>query len=394
MFRPLVAIGMLVAATGLSGAWLQADDPPPAKTTQPKAAKAVEAPQVAERWYKAGYVGHLSGYLHVTKEKGKALDAQIVFTHEFVDAQEGRRISFTIKVLCRDTPYFTPVRLVSTGGEVPYTASSQWRPDKTGELNVRFADGSGSDSPLTENTAASFVVFDVVQRLPFERGATFAFHSLDELEPNVDKNCRISYRGTEKTTLEGKHLQLHRFEQTGGNMKPVQYWVNDKHELVRVLADGTKEFLLTDEAGAKALLGSALGKKEEAKFKDAPVEMKEVVKTFMEVLFLKRNAKVAASMCITPLLMDDELVEKDIEAMFKEMLKAIPDKDPFKVTKIEQLMSPMAILHPDLPQMLKTDDVILRVHREIDAVAPEGARPYVYVAIRKIAKGWKIAGLI
>jgi len=267
MFRPLVAIGMLVAATGLSGAWLQADDPPPAKTTQPKAATAVGAPQVAERWYKAGHGEDHSGYFHVTQEKSKALDVPIVFTHEIVEAHEGRRASLTIKVFCKDNPYFTPVRLVSTGGcgATPYTARIQWRPDKTGELLGMFADGgpadgtgTESDPPLTENTVACFVVFDIVQRLPFDKGATFAFHFLDELELNIDRNCKISYRGTEKITLEGKEVQLHHFEQKGGNMKPVQYWVNDKHELVRVVTDG--ELLLTDEAGAKAVLDAALRK--------------------------------------------------------------------------------------------------------------------------------------
>jgi hypothetical protein len=46
-------------------------------------------------------------------------------------------------------------------------------------------------------------------------------------------------------------MKLHKFEESGEGINPIQYWVNDERELVRVVMDGRKEFLLTTEEKAK-----------------------------------------------------------------------------------------------------------------------------------------------
>jgi hypothetical protein len=60
----------------------------------------------------------------------------------------------------------------------------------------------------------------LIQRLPFNKAEVFEYNKLDEIEMNVFKDTSIHYLGV------------------------AHYWLNDDHQLVRVLWDNNKEFLL------------------------------------------------------------------------------------------------------------------------------------------------------
>ena len=61
----------------------------------------------------------------------------------------------------------------------------------------------------------------------------------------------MTYLGLDKVAIKGRELMLHKFEQKGGGIKKIHYWLDDNHQLLRVLKDKKEELLLSDRDEAR-----------------------------------------------------------------------------------------------------------------------------------------------
>jgi hypothetical protein len=87
--------------------------------------------------------------------------------------------------------------------------------------------------------------FEIVRQLPFIPGFVYSFDSLEAEEFHVKKDHTIAYLGKQSISINEADRALHVYEQSGKGIQNLTYYLDDDHELVRVLMDGSKEFLLT-----------------------------------------------------------------------------------------------------------------------------------------------------
>jgi hypothetical protein len=174
---------------------------------------------------------------------------------------KGKVIALHMSIRSKDDDTYSPVTIKSDaqGADdelVTYQAKVEWQKDGTGKLTADVEGHGSVKRELPPRTVVDFSVFDLVQRQPFKKDAPFKFHQLEATELQLKKDHQLLYKGPETLDIDGKKMRLHRFEHTGGGISPCQYWVDHDHRLVRVLMDGRKEFLLSDEATARAGFGT------------------------------------------------------------------------------------------------------------------------------------------
>lgn len=212
---------------------------------------------VTDRWYSWHLNGEPSGYFHVVQRLSHDPSAPVAFTHDFVANWRGDTITLSMQTFCKNDPYFTPVEIISEGHgddefksfiatidpRVPYGCSD-------GKLSTTI-DGTEFEMPIPEHTVTDFVLFEIVPRLPWKEGTVFEFHSLEASELNLKEDQTISYLGEKPVNITGRNVKLHKFEHRAQERVVARYWVNEKHELVRILIDDRKEFLLTSKHKAE-----------------------------------------------------------------------------------------------------------------------------------------------
>ena len=206
---------------------------------------------VTDRWYAWSLSGTPAGYFHVVQRKLPGEAAPVQFEHEFALKWRGEAIYLRMRTTCKDDPYFTPVKIISEGkGE----EVASFEANITGGIMRVTAAGEESEKEIPQHTVTDFALFEIIRRLPFRPGTVLEFHSLEASELNLKRDHKITYLGPEELELGGERRSLHHFEQTGKGIGPCQFWVDDRHELIRILMDGRKEFLLTTEKAAKSSL--------------------------------------------------------------------------------------------------------------------------------------------
>ena len=202
---------------------------------------------VSERWYLWLLEGKPCGRYHAVRRETADPKAPVLFVDDFVIHYRGQRMTLHMQTFCRNDSHYTPVRIISKGeGDDElgtFDAKIDWG-ENEGTLRTRLR-GRWTERKLPPKVVTNFALFEVVRRLPFKKGVVFEFHSLEASELNLKRNHRITYLGKEDVHVWGMVRTLHKFEQAGDGISPAQYWVDDKHELVRFLIDGRKETVLT-----------------------------------------------------------------------------------------------------------------------------------------------------
>jgi hypothetical protein len=220
---------------------------------------------LADRWYAWHLEGQPSGYLHITMKRTQEKEVPITFLHEIVAYYRGQLVSHKTQAVCKDNEWFTPVRLSATGqgrDMNSYEGAIDWGAEG-GTLRAKVGSRREQQEQLPEQLVLHFNLFEIVRRLPFKKDAPFAFHLLKQHQLTLDKDHKLAYAGEELVTVEGQTKRLHRFDHTAKSITPAQYWVDERHELVRALWDERKEFILTTQE--KALNALREGEKNSAK---------------------------------------------------------------------------------------------------------------------------------
>jgi len=211
----------------------------------------------AERWYKWSISGRPTGYLHIKRSKSGVAASPVVLSVRFVARFRGQLFWQHVQAHCRDDSCLSAVKVVITGtdddgGRMPSTEVAF----HDGKAVLTTAEGRRRAKKAPGKVVYEFTTFEVIRTLPFKKGVVLEFTQVEE-GTNVKENHKIAYVGRETVSVGGEKIGLHKFEQTGQGIRPCQYWVNDGHELVRVVMDGRKEFLLSTQEEAAAAFGIA-----------------------------------------------------------------------------------------------------------------------------------------
>jgi hypothetical protein len=211
----------------------------------------------ADRWYRWSLRNEPSGYFHVVRKASGDEAAPVLLEHQFVIKWQAKRLKLAVQTFCRDDEFLSPVKIVSKGeGDDEarsFTATIVRGADGRGKLKADVG-GREVEMDVPAKTITGFAMFEIVRKLPFDREKPFEFNVLDETELKLIPSQKIAYVGPDEVTVDGGKQALHKFTHTDGDRTVTEFWVDDKHELIRAVMDGRKEYLLTTEEKARAAL--------------------------------------------------------------------------------------------------------------------------------------------
>ena len=110
------------------------------------------------------------------------------------------------------------------------------------ELESRKRGQATSD---VDRTTGDWCLFEVAQRLDYDKDTSLDFDLLEGLELSK-LSQRLTYRGVSPTKIEGAG-RMHCFAQVGAGILPTEYWLDDKHRLLCVISMN-KAYILDGKA--------------------------------------------------------------------------------------------------------------------------------------------------
>lgn len=211
-----------------------------------------------EQWFTFHADDTTAGFLHISQKRDHEKPMVIEFTHELlVGERDGDRKLYTITIQSRQDATLTPEWLTfevtditaaqrTTLGkrEVGFRSVS----DKDAVAGILVRGNRGAvDVRIPPATTTDFLLFSLIEKLPFATGSSISLNLIETLELHLKKNIMIRYVGS-----DDKKQNLHAFVESG----PVQatYWLDDAHQLQEVRWDSDKVFRRSSESEALTIL--------------------------------------------------------------------------------------------------------------------------------------------
>lgn len=191
----------------------------------------------------------LAGALRIHRKSLPNGNVQVDITQS--DILAGNRTCITTaSATCAGDRYASPISWQistemreSSGSLIPYTRTST-----TGYVvgnNIVLRGEKDRVLGFTGPLSASWLLFDVVQRLPYGLMPS-TFDMLDDLELLKPNQC-IAQGHTVDAVVGGRRMRLRSFEQTGPGILPYTYWVDEGHRLIAAVG-GCRTFIIDANA--------------------------------------------------------------------------------------------------------------------------------------------------
>lgn len=219
----------------------------------------------ADKWFVIRIDDKTVGYLHAIRKASENADAPILFEHERLIDWKDERMRLKTRTYCQDDHYYYPVKSMATIEQpgkmtaqvtvkmqkaVPYACSKS-------TMKLIYHNGVKEyklNKNLPPHVVSEYTLLEIVPTLPFVKGTVFEFNFMILEKLKVKKKHKITYLGLDKVQIKGTQQTLHKFEQKGGGIKKVQFWVNDQRQLLRVLKGGKEELLTSTRAEARRVV--------------------------------------------------------------------------------------------------------------------------------------------
>ena len=223
-----------------------------------------EAEIPAERWYLVNVKGKAAGYVHAIRKVSLTGASEILLEHDIVSDSEKERVSVKMQTVCDNDEYLFPITIlaeVKKLGEAPATLTVSIEKQipygcSKGKMRAAYRTPKKThkrDRDIPEHTVTEYGLLEIVPRLPFVEGTVFRFNLLMVGKLEVKTNHEIKYKGLDEVEVNNTSRTLHKFEQKGWGTKQIDYWVDDNHQLIRVLRDKKEELVLSSQAEVKRL---------------------------------------------------------------------------------------------------------------------------------------------
>ena len=220
--------------------------------------KRMEKEHSIKQWFTFKLEGKRVGYLALSHKQDSANKLSIEFTQELLVGElDGERTLYTIMTQVREDNPLTPemitldvIRATAENtaelSQKEYSFRSVDAAHTTDGILVKGDNGT-VDIAIPSETTTDFLLFSLVEKMPFEADSVMHINLIETMEMHLKKGVMIRYAGR-----DSQMKNLHRFEETG----PAQatYWLNGSHELQEVHWDRDKVFLRTTESEATTIL--------------------------------------------------------------------------------------------------------------------------------------------
>jgi len=104
----------------------------------------------------------------------------------------------------------------------------------------------GGATKWVDRTTSDWCLFELVQRLAFDKKSSFRFDLLEGMRLSKLRH-RLFYRGTHRMKMDSREIPLHCFVQLGSGILPYEYWLDDHHRLLAVVSMN-KAYILDEQA--------------------------------------------------------------------------------------------------------------------------------------------------
>jgi len=211
-----------------------------------------------DQWFTFHGPGQVQGFLHITSKPDPEEKMSVEFTHEFlVGEPDGKRNLYSITTQSRTDETLTPEWITITTTLITPEKKSTFpvrefgfrskAADKVADGILAQIDKDRMNIGIPPMTTTDFLLFSLVETLPYQPGNTLRMNLLETLEMHLKKGGEIRYLGRDPAKQD-----LHEFAETG----PVNatYWLNDRHELMEVRWDSDKVFRRSSDAEAMTIL--------------------------------------------------------------------------------------------------------------------------------------------
>ena len=218
-----------------------------------------------DKWFVIRIDGKTVGYVHAVNKASGNDPGTVRFEHEYVIDWKDEKVRATLDSYCEDNLYYYPIKMraiiekpgkpqstltITVKKKVPYgcSKSTMRLVYRNGDAEYKF------DKSLPAHVVSEYTLLEIVPTLPFVKGTVFEFDFLILETLKVRKRHKITYLGLDKVQIRGTQQTLHKFEQKGGGIKKVRYWVDEKRQLVRVLKGDKRELLISTRAEARQVV--------------------------------------------------------------------------------------------------------------------------------------------
>ena len=216
----------------------------------------------SEKWYLLNVKGRPSGYLYAVRKASPHNLAEVYFEHEILTNVEEKQVLIKMQTICDDDVYFFPIRLsadISERGQAPATLTASVEKEapygcSKGKMRAIYRQEGAQydlDRDIPEHTVTEATLLEIIPQLPFVEGTVFKFNLFFISKLKVQRKHEIKYLGLEEIQVNNTAKALHKFEQKGSGIKSIRYWLDDQHQLLRILKDNKEEFLLSTQAQVK-----------------------------------------------------------------------------------------------------------------------------------------------
>jgi hypothetical protein len=122
-----------------------------------------------------------------------------------------------------------------------------------GKMCLNGEENPESELDVKERTVLFYAPLELVSRFPFDKDKSFDFAMFNDLYM-LTSDCKISYLGEADIKVNGKMRKLHKFIQKSSDAwNFAEFWLTDKHELIRAKFLGEILALVTETEARKPL---------------------------------------------------------------------------------------------------------------------------------------------
>ncbi len=207
-----------------------------------------------EKWFLFHLKDKISGYLSFNVSNDRENNGIFQLSQEFLIGEVSKdRTLFKIDTQYRDDHTFTPEwiskKIISYSNQETITYSERefgFRPTSRSNIQegiLTKGDDNAYDLSIPEQTTTDFLLFLLIETLPFQKESSFKINLIETLELHLKKNILIQYKGRDKN-----HKNLHKFSQTGSSSG--NYWLDENHKIIKVLWDKDKQFIKCEKSEA------------------------------------------------------------------------------------------------------------------------------------------------
>ena len=176
------------------------------------------------------------GYLRI-KRLAKSNDSLTLKAHQEVLQTDALVNIVEATIECRNNQLASPIQC---------KVSSRFIDADGRQIPQLSSDDNGIAAKGLNRRTCDFSLFEVVQRLEFNRHTSLNFDMLEGLSL-FKKDQHLSYRNLYPAKIGGKNISLHCFVQLGSGILPTEYWLDEHHRLL-IVTSMNKAYIFDEQA--------------------------------------------------------------------------------------------------------------------------------------------------